>query len=167
MRPDAREFTPRQGLPVSLRSLGADTDRYAALSAPFLLSAARDADRNRSHYVWLDPDILRYPVYERTALDWQTVCGGRVTLSRVDGQADPSMFTVPESLVPMVCDDVRLLCERSLRERGALPDPPAVWDTLLAEHPDHYEAIDLPAPRELLSLTMPLRDEAWGGGEED
>ena len=157
--PDA---LPRLGLPVRIRVSEENAAAWAVLSAPFLLAAARDADRSRTHYLWLDFDILRYPVYEKTALDWQTVCIDRIHIARVAGRADPTMFSVPEALVPMLCDDFSLLCEKSIRETGALPDPVGVWDTLLDAHPEHYEAIDLPAERELLSLTMPLRDEEWG-----
>ena len=160
--PAVREFSPRLGLPVRIRVSEENAAAWAMLSAPFLLAAARDADRSRTHYLWLDFDILRYPVYEKTALDWQTVCIDRIHIARVAGRADPTMFSVPEALVPMLCDDFSLLCEKSIRETGALPDPIGVWDTLLDAHPEHYEAIDLPAERELLSLTMPLRDEEWG-----
>lgn len=162
IRPDVREFGKRLGLPTGERVTGENAAVWAGLSTPFLLAAARQSDRMRTHYVWIDADYLRYPVYERAALDWRTVCGDRIAVARVDGRADPTMYTVPEALVPMLCDDFSVLAAQSVRAGRGLPDPAAVWDELMAAHPDHYEAVDLPAPREMLSLTMPLRDEEWG-----
>ena len=161
--PGVREFTRRLGLRTAIRVDEENAAAYAALSAPFLLAAARLEDRVRTHFVWIDANYLRYPVYERTSLDWRTVCGDSVMIARVNGRPDPSMFTVPEALVPMLCDDFSVQCEQSARAGMGLPHAAGVWANLLHDHPDHYEAVDLPAPRELLSLTMPLREEEWGG----
>lgn len=159
--PRTAEYQPRYAMPTALPLDNRDKALYLRLSAPFLLAAAREMENGHSHYVWMDADVLRYPVYARAAVDWQVICGDRVTLARVDGRPDLSCFTVPEPLVLGLCRDVQRICAGTVRETEALPPAEEVWEALIAADPDRFEVVDLPAPRELFGLTMVNKEEEW------
>lgn len=155
------DYQPRYALPTSLSLQNKDKALYLRLSSPFLLSAAREREDGHSHFVWIDADILRYPVYARAAIDWQVICDDRITLACVNGKPDLSCFTVPEGQIVGLCRDMQRICDAMTRERDALPPAEEVWETMLAENPDRFEVIDLPGERELFGLTMMNKEEEW------
>ncbi len=159
--PRTLDYQPRYALPTSLPLQNRDKAAYLRLSAPFLLSAAREKEDTHSHFVWIDADALRYPVYARAAIDWQVICGDRITLGRADGKPDLSCFTVPESQLLGLCRDVRRVCDAMIREQDALPAPEDVWQALLDEDPGRFELVDLPGEREFFGLTMMNKEEEW------
>ena len=159
--PNTLEYQPRYGLPCARRLTAENAATYVCLSKPFLLAAAREKDLHHSHYVWMDFGYVRYPVYEKAAVDWDTVCGGQILLARVDGVPDTSMICVPEQEVLPLCRDMETICRETLRETGALPAETAVWQEMIRTWPDRFQLIDLPGRRELFGLTMPARGEEW------
>ena len=164
--PGTRPCKARYGLPGVSSVDPEQQGTYARLSRPFLLAAAREQDMRRSHYVWMDFGYLRYPVYDRAAVDWDVVCGDRITIARVPGEGgmpDDSMFCVPEAEVLPLCRDFERLCREARRNRDRLPPAEEVWAWLISTAPERFEVVDLPNPRELFGLTMPGRDEEWGG----
>lgn len=154
-------YEAKYALPTAVPLRPGDRQAYMRLSVPFLLAAARERDEDHSHYVWLDPDILRWPVWERAAVDWQVICGDRVTLAAVDGRPDLAAVSVPESRVLSLCRGMKRVCDGFSRETGRLPDMADMWEALIAEDPDGFDLIDLPRPGELFTLTMATRDEEW------
>ena len=159
--PNVLEFKQRYGLPVRMEMSPADRARYLRLSRPFLLAASREKLFSFSHYVWIDMDYQHSPVYEEAVLDWETVCTERIVLARVDGEPDLDMIVVPEERLLMLCREITGLCEAAFRSNGRLPEDTDVWQTLLAEHPDWFQLIDLPGRHELLGLTMTSVQETW------
>lgn len=155
------EYQRENGLPGAQQVKKTEAEAWFRLSKPFLLASARDRDPNRSHYVWIDFDYLRYPVYGKTALDWQVICGDRITVGWVDGHPDPSMFCVPEMQVLPLCRDFSALCAAAVARTGSLPRERAVWERIIRDQPQRFETVELPAGRELFSLTMPIRGEEW------
>ena len=158
---DTLDYSPRFGLPTFVPLDNLNKEAYLALSVPFLLRAAREEHEGRTHFLWLDSDVLRWPVYARMAFDWETICGERVTVAVVDGRPDLSAVCVPEALVLPLCRAVQDVCDRISAGTGSLPDPAAAWSALMEEQPGLFDPVELPAPRELFTLTMPSRDEEW------
>lgn len=159
--PNVLEFKRRYGLPVQTEIRPEDALNFLKLSKPFILAQSREKFLSHSHYAWIDFGYLRYPVYERAALDWATLCGDRIVLATVGGAPDTSMIIIPDARVKDVCRETTSLCEQSLAQRGALMEETALWQTLLQEHPDWFAPIDLPKRRELLMLTMLSREEEF------
>ena len=87
------------------------------------------------------------------------LCQDRICIAQVGEQLDTSMIVIPASLLDNTCDEMLRLCEASLAERGVLPREEDAWAEMAQEHPDWFELLALPNPRELLTLTMLSRDE--------
>ena len=161
--PGTQPLKARHGLPLGVRIAPEEMADYAGLSRPFLLAAAREQDMRHSHFVWMEFGYLRYPVYARAAVDWDVVCGEKITIARVDGQMDDSMFCVPEAEVLPLCRDFEEISREIRRTRNRLPRAEEVWARLAEQNPERFQVLDLPTSRELFGLTMPGRDEEWGG----
>ena len=156
------EYKPRYGL--RLPKDNNNNNRPAGsqeLSKIFLLAQAREKFLSHTHYGWLDPDVLRWPVSERAALQWDTICQDRVVLATVDSIPDPSAVIVPEQYVLPLCSAISELCGIELWEKGVLPDEISLWQTLMQLHPEWFNAVALPEKRRLLTLTMAGRGEEF------
>ena len=132
---------------------------YVRLCKPFLLAQSREKMLGHSHYVWVDFGYLRYPVYERAALDWAELCTDRITLAVVDGQVDTSMIVMPQGQVLPLCREITALCQAAWERDGRLPEETALWQELTQKHPGLFRLIELPARRELLTLALTSREE--------
>ena len=150
--PNTLNYKSRYGMPGIARSGGPAGPEELALSKPFLLAAAREKDMNHSHFVWMDFDYLRYPIYERAAVDWPLLCGEKICLAAVDGVPDSSMVCVPAELVLPLCQSFQAIFEALRRRGGGIPADTEVWRKLISARPDRFEVIALPEPRELFSL---------------
>lgn len=159
MLPNVLEYKRRYGLPVEGDIPAGETMNYMKLSKPFILAQSREKFLNHSHYVWIDFGYLRYPVYERAAIDWANVCHDKIMLSMVDGVPDVSMLVVPDAMLLTLCREIAALCESELNSRGHLPMETELWLMLIKEHRDWFELIDMPGNRELFTLTMMSREE--------
>ena len=159
--PNILEYKRRYGLPVQVELRPEDAQNFLRLSKPFLLAQGREKFLSHSHYAWIDFGYLRYPVYERAALDWETLCTDKIVLATVNQQPDTSMIVVPEQRLSELCQDMLARCEAALSQRHALPLEADVWHELLHDRPDWFAPVELPARRALLDLTMMSREEEF------
>ena len=159
MHPNVLEYKRRYGLPVEGEVPADEAMNFLKLSKPFILARSREKFLNHSHYVWIDFGYLRYPVYERAAIDWANVCRDKIMLSMVNGVPDVSMLVVPDDKLLTLCREIAALCESELNTRGHLPQETELWLMLIREHADWFELVDMPGNRELLTLTMMSREE--------
>lgn len=161
VEPNIREFQPRHGLDVPMEAIRSDELEYIRLSKAFMLAQCRQQDLEFSHYVWLNFDYLKYPVYKGVSLDWSTVCDGCINVAIVDGQLDLSMIVVPEECVERLCRELSTICNRQWRNGEPLPTEQQAWTELYNMHSEWFHVHYLPGENELLSLTMPLRGEEY------
>lgn len=159
MHPNVLEYKRRHGLPVDREIPPDEGLNFLKLSKPFILARSREKFLNHSHYVWMDFGCLRYPAYERSVIDWSQVCREKIVLATVDGVPDGSMLVVPDSMLLTLCREIAALCAAEMNTRGHLPQETELWLMLIREHPDWFETIDMPGPRELITLTMMNREE--------
>lgn len=157
--PNVLEYKPRYGLQAEGVGPYRQSSGYVRLSKALLLAQAREKFLNHSHYIWMDFGYQRYPVYERTAFDWENICLDQITLARVDGKLDLSMIVVPDERVLTLCREITALCESCLQRESRLMDEDEVWAQMLDEHPDWFALVDLPGRRELITMTMMSREE--------
>lgn len=145
--PSVHEFRPRHAMELPVEGLpGAE-----ALSKAALLATARDKYLTPSHYVWMDADAIRYPVYERAFFDWQPICTGRIVMAMVGGAPDTTMFCVPERLVLPLAREMQARTLTLLEQRGALPSEEELWQLVIRENPDWFELQVLPVKGQLFT----------------
>lgn len=159
--PNVLEYKRRYGLPLEVDVRPEDALNFLRLSKPFLLSQGREKFLSHSHYAWIDFGYLRYPVYERAALDWEALCTDKIVLAQVNQQPDTSMLVVPEARLNALCQEVQRRCEESLAQRRALPKEEELWRAMLHDLPDWFTPVELPARHALLDLTMMSREEEF------
>ena len=135
-----------------------DDARYDVLNRFFLLAAGREKSEGHSHYIWMDFDYLGYPVYEGTALNWESICTDRICIGQYRERADFSMIAVPEFLINDVCREIQGACEAEMAKCGHLPEPENVLRELEEKNPGWFDRVDLPGLRDLFSLSM----TSWG-----
>ena len=160
--PNVLEFRQRHGLPTAEPVTQQNALNYTRLSKAFLLQQAKDVYPGHTHYVWINFDYLRYPVYEGAALDWETFCGGRISLALVGGEPDLSMIAVPTGRLEALCREIQRLCDTARAQGEPWPEETALWETLLQEHPGWFQTYEMPGWRELFSLAMTTKEEEWG-----
>ena len=160
--PNVLEYKARYGLPTSLPVTRERAAAYVALSKVFLLQHSREKFLSHSHYIWMDFDYLRYPVYDRATLDWETVCTDRITLAMVDGAPDTSMIVVPADRMLQLCRELIARCDEAVARTGSWPEETGLWAGMVHDYPDWFDAMPLPGLRELFSLTMVGKEEEWG-----
>lgn len=124
------------------------------LSKASLAAAARDKYLTHSHYVWIDPDCIHYPIYDKTVFDWSALCGDRIVIAMVGGVPDTSMFCVPEHLTLTLARDLEARCLAILGQRGELPAETELWNLCIRENPDWFQLVALPVRRQLFTLLM-------------
>ena len=159
--PNTREFKRSYGLVREGRIPPEEMEEYLRLSVPSLLLHTWESSPEYSHYIAMDFDYLRYSVYDRTALDWRTVCGGRITLAMVDGKPDLGMVAVPGDCIRKLQREFQALVNDALMRTYILPAADGIWLRVIREHPDWFQLLDLPGPSEMLALTMTVRGEEW------
>lgn len=157
--PNVLEYKRRYGLQVDTDIAPQEAANFFRLSKPFIMAQSREKFLHHSHYAWIDFGYLRYPVYERAALDWDNICTDKIVLATVNGVPDPSMIVAPDERVLTLCREIHALCEAELSASACLPKETALWTTLTKEHPDWFQLIEMPARRELLTMTMMSREE--------
>lgn len=153
--PNMLEYKRRYGLPVKKEPAPQETLNFFRLSKPFILAQSREKFLHHTHYIWLDFGCLRYPVYERAALDWEILCQDKIVLAMVGGVPDTSMLVVPDARLLILCREMAAICEAE----ETLPAEKDVWLKLIRDHGDWFHLVDMPARRELLTMTMMSREE--------
>lgn len=159
--PNVLEYKRRYGLKVTDEELFANLHGYVRLCKPFILAKSREKFMTHSHYIWLDFDYLRYPVYNHATLDWSRVCGDRIMLAMVNGKPDTGMIVVPQDRLEPLCHEIVALCDMSRRQNGALPTEEDVWLRLMHDHPDWFANAQQHQMGQLLSRVMLKRGEEW------
>ncbi len=148
--PNVKAYSPRYEMTVP----GAEDADLRELSKCTLLEVTRDRFLTASHYVWLAPDIIRFPLYERTALDWGALCGKKITLATVRDVPDLSMVCVPESYIHTLARELEARCAVLLNQRNVLPEETELWSQTIAAHPTWFQLIPLPLRGQLFLRTL-------------
>lgn len=145
--PDAYDLQPQHLLELP----GAVPERTLPLSKAALLAAARDRLLTPSHYVWMDPDAVRYPVYPGAYLDWQAICTDKIVIAMVGGKPDPSIFAVPQDLVLSLASEMQARALSIMGQRGKLPEEKELWELVIHENPDWFSLHVLPVQGQLFT----------------
>lgn len=146
--PNVMEFKPRymMDIPVDAPQV------LQTLSKATILARARDRELTHSHYVWLDADCVQIPLYDGAYFRWEKVCTDRIMLAMVNGQPDPTMFTVPDKLILTLAREMEARCLTYLNQRGDLPTEQELWNIVIREHPDWFQLVVFPVARQLFTL---------------
>lgn len=119
-----------------------------------ILSAARDRVLSGTHYVWLAPDAVRYPLYPGLALRWKRLCGDQIVLAMVREHPDLSMVVVPDQrLKPLLAalqEQLRLRMARG----ESIQQEEMLWQDVIREHPDWFAFHPLPVEKQLFTLLL-------------
>ena len=145
--PDAYDLQPQHLMELP----GQSPEALLPLSKAALLAAARDRILTPSHYVWIDADCVRYPVYGGSFLDWEALCTDKIVIAMVAGHPDTSLFCVPQGMVLGLATDLHARASAILRQRGALPTETELWDLVIRENPDWFSLIVLPVRNQLFT----------------
>ena len=70
----------------------------------------------------------------------------------VNGQPDPTMFTVPDKLILTLAREMEARCLTYLNQRGDLPTEQELWNIVIREHPDWFQLVVFPVERQLFTL---------------
>lgn len=163
--PNVLEYKPHYALRADRRVIMADPENYLRLCRPFLLAQAKERLLTNSHYLWIDFDYLKYPVYEKERIQWEMLCTSKIAIAMVGHQPDPSLIVVPEARIQPLCREIISLCDDHVRRSDRLPEENALWKALIREHPDWFELIDLPNPGELLGIAINSVNDSWKAAE--
>lgn len=145
--PDAYDLHPQHAMEVP----GYEMEELLPLSKAAILSAARDRILSASHYIWMNPDCVRYPVYDGAFLDWEAICGDKIVMAMVGGQPDTSIISVPQGMVLNLATDLHARTLAILEQRGQLPDETELWNIVLRENPDWFSLVVLPVRGQLFT----------------
>lgn len=152
--PNVLEFKRRYGLNAPDECIQEDYANYVKLCKPFLLSQAREKFMLHSHYVWMDFDYLRCPVYEGAGIDWRTLCTDRIAIGMVGDELDTGMMVLPQGRIEPLCREIEALWEMNRLAGKGLMQEKEMYLRLMHDHPDWFLCIPLNAPGELFFRTM-------------
>ena len=146
--PNVMEFKARymMDLPVDAPEL------LQQLSKAAILAKARDRELTHSHYIWLDADCVQFPLYEGACFRFQQVCTDKIVIAMVSGEPDPTMFSVPDTLVLTLAREMEARCLTYLSQRGDLPTETELWQLIIREHPEWFQLKVMPVQRQLFTL---------------
>lgn len=122
-------------------------DRLKASKAQLLLRS-REKVPGVTHRIWIDHDILRWPVAPETEIRAERVCQDRIVLGMIAGEPDPCMIAVPDELLERLCQAIATICE------AGYPEEKTLWKHLMAEHGDWFRPVQVSEKRELFSLPV-------------
>lgn len=135
--PNVLEYKPRYALTMP-------TGKPPLFSRAAMLSAARDRVLSSTHYIWMAPDCVRYPLYTGMALPWKRLCGEKIVLASVRNRLDLSMVVVPDKQIKPLMSAIGEQL-RALLAAGTIPETEeALWAGIVKEHPDWFEFRVLP-----------------------
>lgn len=145
--PNVLEYKPRYALPMP-------SGTPPLFSRAAMLSAARDRVLSGTHYIWIAPDCVRYPLYPGMALPWKRLCGEKIVLARVRERLDLSMVVVPDKQLKALAAALGEQL-RAMLAAGTIPQTEEpLWEGLVKEHPDWFEFRKLPVEKQLFTLLL-------------
>lgn len=145
--PDVYDLLPHHTMEIP----GQRPEELLPLSKAAVLAAARDRLLAPSHYIWIDPDCVRYPVFDGAYLEWEPICQDKIVIAMVGGQPDTSMFCVPQGMVLDLAADLHARTLAILNQRGELPQEQELWNIVLREKPEWFSLIVLPVRGQLFT----------------
>ena len=151
-------YRHRYGLPIEKIWEPEEDFRQFLAGKVFLLQRSLNAQPHYTHYGWINFGYQRWPLYPRTAFDWQPLCDERTHLARVKGKLDPSLIMIPREQLPVLCGEI-LKAARDGIDAGALPEEAALWEAVIARRPELFTLHDLSRPRQLLRLCLGHKEE--------
>jgi len=145
--PNVLEYKPRYALPMP-------TGKPSLFSRAAMLSAARDRVLSSTHYIWMAPDCVRYPLYTGMALPWKRLCGEKIVLASVRNRLDLSMVVVPDKQIKPLMSAIGEQL-RALLAAGTIPETEeTLWAGIVKEHPDWFEFRVLPVEKQLFTFLL-------------
>ena len=145
--PNVLEYKPRYALPMP-------TGKPPLFSRAAMLSAARDRVLSSTHYIWMAPDCVRYPLYTGMALPWKRLCGEKIVLASVRNRLDLSMVVVPDKQIKPLMSAIGEQL-RALLAAGTIPETEeTLWAGIVKEHPDWFEFRALPVEKQLFTFLL-------------
>lgn len=142
--PNVIEFAPAAGLPVYRRLPDIEDPDYLRMSRMFFLRYCKERNPGHSHYAWLDPCSVSYPVDPDTIPNLKPFCSDRITIAEVDGKPDFSMIIVPTELISPLCGEIAAFCDQSSRKPVPFPTEEEVWSDLIGRFPSRFTMVPLP-----------------------
>lgn len=119
-----------------------------------ILCAARDRVLSGTHYIYLAPDAVRYPLYSGMALPWKRLCDDRIVMAKVQGKLDLSMVIVPDALLKPFLEET----QEQLRQQmaaGNMPQSESIlWEGVIREHPEWFTFYTLPVEKQLFTKLL-------------
>lgn len=138
--PDVYDLRPQHTMEIT----GIPMETLLPLSKVAALSATRDRTLKHSHYVWMDPDCVRHPVFPGAFFDWENICTDRIFIAMVNGHPDTSMFVVPDRMLLDLANDLQARTLAILTQRGALPTETELWELVMRENPSWFQHVVCP-----------------------
>ena len=77
----------------------------------------------------------------------------------VGGLPDPTMFTVPDSMVLTLAREMEARCLTYLNQRSDLPTEVELWQLIIREHPEWFHLQVMPVERQLFTRLTTDQDE--------
>ncbi len=131
-----------------------EQQRILSLSKVQLIWTVITDQLDTTHYIWMDPDCVQYPLYEKTALQWHRICKDLITLAMVDGEPDASMIVIPGEMLKDLAITIATRCDTWLREKRVLPTEQELWMDLIREHPAWFRLYEKPMTQMLFSMLL-------------
>ena len=138
--PNVYDLQPQHTMEIA----GVPQEALLPLSKAAALSATRDRTLKNSHYVWMDPDCVRHPVFPGAFFDWESICTDQIFIAMVDGHPDTSIFVVPDRMILDLANDLQARAIAILNQRGALPSETELWEMVIRENPGWFQHIVCP-----------------------
>lgn len=157
--PNLMEYKRRYALPIACDITPATELNFLKLSKMHLLLQGREKYLQHSHYVWMDFGYLRYPVYERVAVDWRELCTDKIVLATVNGLPDTSMIIVPQDKLQPLCQEITERCARPLATARLLLQETMLWQMMINDLPEWFTLIERPAAHRLFDKVLTPPEE--------
>lgn len=152
--PNVIDYTPDAGLPLARRLQKNENPDYLKLSTFFFLNYCKERNPGHTHYAWLDPCTVNYPVDPDTVPDLKPFCTEKITVAEVDGKPDFSTVIVPTDLISPLCGEISVFCEQSTRKPVPFPSPEDIWKDLTARFPSRFNMIQMPEKGGLIARIL-------------
>lgn len=152
--PNVMEYLPTYGLPVSRKLTEEESNARMALNPMFFLARCKERNPGHTHYAWVDPATVYYPVDPDTFPNLKSFCTSRITMATVDGKPDLSMIIVPTQLLTPLCAEITAICEPATRKPGPFPTAAELWNQLIGQYPSRFTLIPYAEPYGLMAAML-------------